>query len=97
MIDLGRVTSLTGGGGPCEGWFRVLLFCCRGGSAACVAACVLVSSVRGAVVPELITLGVDAPASMNKRGRALFKIMLRLVAIKAVSLIITLGCRACGQ
>ena len=35
VTDRGCVAGLTGGGGPCESWFRVLLFCCRGGSAAC--------------------------------------------------------------
>ena len=35
-LDLGRVAGLTGGGVFCERWFRVLLFYCRGGSAACV-------------------------------------------------------------
>ena len=38
VTDSGRVAGLTGGGGPCESWFRVLLFCCRGGSTACVLA-----------------------------------------------------------
>ena len=38
MTDPGRVAALTRGSGPCESWFRALLFCCRGGSASCVPA-----------------------------------------------------------
>ena len=38
VTDPGLVDGLTGDGGPCESLVRVLLFCCRGGSAACVLA-----------------------------------------------------------
>ena len=35
----------------------------------------LTAAVRSTVVPELTKLGVDAPASIKKRGRELFKIL----------------------
>ena len=69
MTDPGRVAGLTGGSGPCESWFRALLFV----AAAVGQHALLPAAVRGAVVPELTKLGVDTPASINKRVRALFK------------------------
>ena len=36
VIDPDPVAGLTGGGGPGESLFQALLFCCRGGSEACV-------------------------------------------------------------
>ena len=44
----------------------------------------LTAVVRNAVVPELTKLGVDAPAIIKKRVRALFKRIRRLVAIGSI-------------